>query len=130
MYIKFINRSVSSSAKFGPFFRNVYGLGRATILRLCRQLGINYSTKFESVSYSKRKLIEVIFARKPLGLDLSRTVQNRISDKIRLGGFAGLRLSQNLPSRGQRTKTNARTSKKGSKKKAKTFVATIKGKKN
>jgi len=117
MYIKFINRSVDSASKIGPFFSNLYGIGRPTISRFCRQLGFSYSSKFESISYSKRRLIEVILARKPLGLDLSRAVQNKISDKIRLNGFAGLRLSQNLPSRGQRTKTNARTAKKGSKKK-------------
>lgn len=81
-------------------------------MRICRQLGISYSSTLSTLSSSKKDYIETYFSSKPVGLDLQRLVQNNVSNKIRFGGYNGLRLSQNLPSRGQRSKTNAQTCKK------------------
>jgi small subunit ribosomal protein S13 len=47
--------------------------------------------------------------------DLRRQVQSSIKNLIDLGTYKGLRHKRNLPVRGQRTKTNART-RKGPKK--------------
>ncbi len=81
-------------------------------MRICRQLGVSYTSPISEVPSTKREYIENHFRHRPLGIDLQRRVQNRVSDKIRFGGYSGLRLSQGLPSRGQRSKTNAQTSKK------------------
>ena len=112
MPIKFINRSVWSTQKIGKFLASIYGISRATSIKICRQLGVSYTTTIYDVPSTKREYIENYFRNKPLGIDLQRRVQNRVSDKIRFGGYSGLRLSQGLPSRGQRSKTNAQTSKK------------------
>ena len=81
-------------------------------MKICRQLGVSYTASIGEVPSTKREYIENYFRSKPLGIDLQRRVQNKVSDKIRFGGYSGLRLSQGLPSRGQRSKTNAQTSKK------------------
>jgi small subunit ribosomal protein S13 len=47
--------------------------------------------------------------------DLRREVQMNIKRLIEIGSFRGLRHRRNLPVRGQRTKTNARTRKGGKK---------------
>ena len=112
MTLKFINRSVFPSERIGRFLSSIFGISRCRSMRICRQLGIIYSTAIAEVPLSKREYIETHFRGKPLGIDLQRTVQNKISDKIRHGGYNGLRLSQGLPSRGQRSKTNAQTTKK------------------
>jgi small subunit ribosomal protein S13 len=112
MPIKFINRSVISTQKVGKFISSIYGISRYTTMRFCRQLGISYSSSIQDIPVAKRGYIEAYFLSKPLGIDLQRRVQNKVSDKIRFGGYSGLRLGQGLPSRGQRSKTNAQTCKK------------------
>ena len=47
--------------------------------------------------------------------DLRREVSMNIKRLIEIGSFRGLRHRRNLPVRGQRTKTNARTRKGGKK---------------
>jgi len=110
--MKFINRSVLPTEKLGKFLTSTFGIGKLTTIRVCRQLGLQYNSKLGALVDSKIRYIELVFSKFVLGLDLQRKVQNCISDKVRLGGFSGLRLSQGLPSRGQRTKTNAQTCKK------------------
>jgi small subunit ribosomal protein S13 len=112
MVIKFINRSVISHEKLGKFLSSIYGVSRTSSMKICKQLGVSYSIRIDQVSFDKLGFIETYFGKKLLALDLQRQVQTKLADKIRLGGYAGLRLSQNLPSRGQRTKTNAQTCKK------------------
>jgi small subunit ribosomal protein S13 len=112
MPIKFINRSVLSTQKLGKFLSSIFGISRSTTMRICRQLGVPYTTSIQDVPSTKREYIENYFKPRPLGIDLQRRVQNKVSDKIRFGGYSGVRLSQGLPSRGQRSKTNAQTCKK------------------
>lgn len=112
MPLKFINRSVLSTQKMGKFLSSIFGISRNTSMRVCRQLGVSYTTSIQDVPHTKREYIENYFRPRPLGIDLQRRVQNKVSDKIRFGGYSGLRLSQGLPSRGQRSKTNAQTCKK------------------
>jgi len=110
--MKFINRSVLPTQKIGKFISSIFGISRGQSMRVCRQLGIFYTTQIQNVLPAKRQYIENYYFKKSLGIDLQRRVQNKVSDKIRIGGYTGLRLSQGLPSRGQRSKTNAQTSKK------------------
>lgn len=118
--IAFLNRSVSATQKIGKFISSLYGISCKSSIRICRQIGVFYSDTFEQISPDKRLYIESYLSTLVLGLDLQRLVQNRVTDKVRVGGHTGLRISQNLPSRGQRTKTNAQTVKRkrpGAKKK-------------
>jgi small subunit ribosomal protein S13 len=109
--MKFINRSVLPTQKIGKFLSSIFGISRYQSIRVCRQLGVFYTMHIQNVLPAKRQYIENYYFKKSLGIDLQRRVQNKISDKIRIGGYSGLRLSQGLPSRGQRSKTNAQTSK-------------------
>jgi small subunit ribosomal protein S13 len=107
--IAFLNRSVSATQKIGKFISSLYGISCKSSVRICRQIGVFYSDTFEQISVDKRLYVESYLSTLTLGLDLQRLVQNRVTDKVRAGGHTGLRISQNLPSRGQRTKTNAQT---------------------
>jgi small subunit ribosomal protein S13 len=112
MQIKFFNRSVSNTDKIGRFLSSNYGLSRSSAVRICRQIGLLYSDTFDILSSSKKDFLESFLSSIFLGIDLQRFVQNKITDKIRQAGYTGLRISQNLPSRGQRTKTNSQTVKR------------------
>lgn len=112
MIIKFIGRSLVGREKIGPFIDSIFGIGFKTAYRLLKHIGISYNASLDTIQQSKLSYVESCFSNYTLGLDLQRYTQNRLSDKIRLGGHAGLRLSQGLPARGQRTKTNAITCKR------------------
>ena len=112
MCIHFLNRSVKLESKVGKFLSSFYGISRSTSIRICRQLGISYCETFASLPFGKRVYLEKSLSQYTLGLDLLRISENFISDKIQSAGYDGLRISQSLPSRGQRSKTNAQTVKR------------------
>lgn len=108
----FISRHVTDQTKIGPMLVSVYGIGMRSAFRICLFLGLGYSQSVFKVGEEKLAFIEDFFAQIPLDSDLQRIVEASITSKFKSGSFAGLRLSQGLPARGQRTKTNAMTSKR------------------
>ena len=94
----------------------LYGIGRKTALEICEKAGISPSKKTaELTELEVRKIREILEAEYKVEGDLRREVQMNIKRLIEIGSYRGLRHRRNLPVRGQRTKTNART-RKGTKK--------------
>ncbi len=89
----------------------VYGIGRTTAKRICASVGINETDKMGSLSEEKVDEIRNEIAKLSVEGDLRREVSMSIKRLMDLGCFRGLRHRRNLPLRGQRTKTNARTRK-------------------
>jgi small subunit ribosomal protein S13 len=114
MAIKFIYRSVTNAKlqKVGTILSKVYGISRCTSIRICRQMGISFALRLAQIPFAKKLHIEAYFRNKVIDQSLKRIVRNNINNKIRSGSYKGLRISQHLPARGQRSKTNAQTSKK------------------
>jgi small subunit ribosomal protein S13 len=90
----------------------IYGVGRATADVILEKAGVGASIRTDQLTdeqvSSIRKTIEAEF--KVEG-DLRREVQMNIKRLMDLGCYRGLRHRRNLPVRGQRTHTNARTRK-------------------
>ena len=94
----------------------IYGVGRATALRICEKAGLPPERKVEDLSDADVKsLRDTIEAGFKVEGDARREVQQSIKRLMDLGCFRGLRHRKGLPVRGQRTHTNART-RKGPKK--------------
>ncbi|MFH1283927.1 MAG: 30S ribosomal protein S13 [bacterium] len=88
----------------------VYGIGRFTSGKILSELGINPDTRVKNLTESEvNKLNSVITREFKVEGDLRREVQQNIRRFIDIGSYRGLRHRRNLPARGQRTKTNART---------------------
>ena len=83
----------------------VFGVGRPTARRICAEVGIGEMTKISELDDSAS-----VGEREVEG-DLRREVSMNIKRLMDLGCYRGLRHRRNLPVRGQRTKTNARTRK-------------------
>lgn len=88
----------------------IYGIGRTRSQKILAQLGIDLSTKVKDLTEEEasnlRRLIQEEGEvegdlRKRVGLDIKRLME--------IGCFRGTRHKRNLPCRGQRTHTNART---------------------
>jgi small subunit ribosomal protein S13 len=110
--ITFLGRHITQAVKLGPFLDSIYGLGKNSSKKICKFMGLAYSSNILSIDPEKIVYLQHYFSNAKLEADLRRLVGENVQFKLKLQSYSGLRLSQGLPSRGQRTKTNARTSKK------------------
>lgn len=89
----------------------IYGIGRPMSRKIIAKAGIDPNIRAEALSTAQvAKLVEVVDDYKVEG-DLRKEVSMNIKRLIDLGAYRGLRHKANLPVRGQRTHTNARTRK-------------------
>jgi small subunit ribosomal protein S13 len=94
----------------------IYGIGQPTALKICGALGLSPDTKVRDLTEDEvAKLRDFIDANEQVEGDLRRERTQAIKRLSEIGAYRGLRHRRNLPVRGQRTKTNART-RKGPKK--------------
>jgi small subunit ribosomal protein S13 len=94
----------------------IFGIGRTRSKELLTATGISPDLRSKDLSDEDlAKLREHIENHFKVEGDLRREVAADIRRKIEIGCYEGLRHRRNLPVRGQRTKTNART-RKGPKK--------------
>jgi small subunit ribosomal protein S13 len=89
----------------------VYGIGRTTAKAICAATGIAESTKIANLTEEQLDALRAEVGKYQVEGDLRREVSMNIKRLMDLGCFRGIRHRRNLPVRGQRTKTNARTRK-------------------
>lgn|SRR3990167_2583348 len=90
---------------------SIYGIGRSTSLKLCQKVGINPASKIAQLTEQELEVLRTEITKLTVEGDLRRIVTMNIKRLMDLGCYRGLRHRRGLPSRGQRTKTNARTRK-------------------
>ncbi|MCS6907426.1 MAG: 30S ribosomal protein S13 [Anaerolineales bacterium] len=90
----------------------IYGIGRSRAKEILQATQINPDTRVKDLTDAEVTLLRDYIAQhyKVEG-DLRREVQMNIKRLIEIGCYRGLRHRRNLPVRGQRTRTNARTRK-------------------
>ncbi len=90
----------------------VFGIGLPTSQKLLAQANVNPDTRVRDLTEEQvNRLREIIDRRYKVEGDLRREVAMNIKRLQEIGSYRGLRHRRNLPVRGQRTKTNARTRK-------------------
>lgn len=94
---------------------SIYGIGRSRSQSICLKVGIDGHMKLNQLSEKYLDKIRDEIAKYIIEGELRREVTLNIKRLIDLGTYRGLRHRRNLPVRGQRTRTNART-RKGPKK--------------
>lgn len=88
----------------------IYGIGRPSALRILADTGVQIGVRVKDLTETDvNKLNSYIQQNIKVEGDLRREVQGNIKHLIEIGSYKGLRHRRNLPVRGQRTKTNART---------------------
>lgn len=94
----------------------IYGIGRTRARQTLRATGVSPALRVRDLTEDQvTALREYIGQNYAVEGDLRREVQMSIKRLIEIGCYRGLRHRRNLPARGQRTRTNART-RKGPKK--------------
>ncbi len=89
----------------------VFGIGRQTAKSICAQTAVNETTKIGELDDSELDKLRAAVGEYEVEGDLRRNVSICVKRLMDLGCYRGLRHRRNLPVRGQRTKTNARTRK-------------------
>ncbi len=94
----------------------LYGIGPSRSRQILASTKVNPDIRVKDLTESDLSLLRDFIAKNyKVEGDLRREVQMNIKRLIEIGCYRGLRHRRNLPARGQRTRTNART-RKGPKK--------------
>lgn len=90
----------------------IYGIGRSSARRILSDAQVNPDTKSDVISDEELvRIRQVIDAAYKVEGDLRREITSAIKRLMDIGSYRGVRHRRNLPVRGQRTHTNARTRK-------------------
>lgn len=89
----------------------IYGVGRTSAKQLCAATAVSEDVKVGDLSEDQLDALRSEVSKLSVEGDLRREVSMNIKRLLDLGCYRGLRHRRNLPLRGQRTKTNARTRK-------------------
>ncbi len=94
----------------------IYGIGLPTSQKILAQARVNPDTRIKDLTEAEVNVLrEMVEKQHAVEGDLRREVSLNIKRLTEIGAYRGLRHRRSLPTRGQRTRTNART-RKGPKK--------------
>jgi small subunit ribosomal protein S13 len=94
----------------------IFGIGRSSSNDILAKAEVSPDTRVRDLSETEVTRLRAVIEREyRVEGDLRREVNMNIKRLMEIGSYRGLRHRRNLPVRGQRTKTNART-KRGPKK--------------
>ena len=90
----------------------IYGIGNPRAARILEQANVDGNKKIQDLSEEEvNRIRQVIEGEGMVEGDLRKEVSMNIKRLIEIGSYRGYRHRRNLPVRGQRTHTNARTRK-------------------
>ena len=90
----------------------IYGIGRSRSNAILKEAGVHPDTRVRELSEDQLgRIRSVIEGQGDVEGDLRKRVQMDIKRLMDIGCYRGLRHRRGLPTRGQRTHTNARTRK-------------------
>ena len=90
----------------------IYGIGLTSSNRILSEAGVDPNTRVKDLTDDEVKNIAAVIAEtQVVEGDLRREIAMNIKGLQEIGCYRGIRHRKNLPVRGQKTKTNARTRK-------------------
>ena len=89
----------------------IYGIGRKLGADLVAEAQIDPATRVKNLTEAEVNKISTLISTREIRVegDLRRDIQANVRRMIDIGSYRGFRHRRNLPCRGQRTRTNART---------------------
>ena len=93
---------------------SIYGIGWAAAGKILEESDVDPSTRVHALTEDEiNRLRTIVESKYRVEGDLRREIQLDIKRLMDIGSYRGLRHRRNLPVRGQRTSTNARTRRGG-----------------
>lgn len=87
----------------------LFGIGRGNVGAVLRKAEIDPAKRVKTLSEEEQKRIQKALETYKIEGDLRVEIQGNIRRLKEIGSYRGSRHSKNLPARGQRTRSNART---------------------
>ena len=87
----------------------LYGVGRNNVVDILKKASVDSSKRVSALSEDEQKRIQKILEGYKIEGDLRAEVFSNIKRLKEVSSYRGLRHIRNLPVRGQRTRSNART---------------------
>ena len=89
----------------------IYGIGLTLSREVLKKAGVNPDVRVRDLTEDDVAKLRNVLADYKVEGDLRREVSLNIKRLVEIGSYRGIRHREGLPTRGQRTKTNARTCK-------------------
>ena len=107
------NKTISDSKSILYSLTILYGINEFQSKKICKNIGINPQITLNKLKNNHVNRI-VNYINKNLKIEqlLKKSKNERLNELVEIKSNRGIRQSQGLPVRGQRTHTNAKTSKK------------------
>lgn len=87
----------------------IYGIGRGNVIEILKKVSVEASKRVHTLTEDEQKKIQKVLEEHKLEGDLRAEVGGNIKRLKEIGSYRGVRHTRNLPVRGQRTRSNART---------------------
>ncbi len=101
---------VPGNKHIGISLRYIYGIGPTLSQKIVTQAGVSPNVKTDTLTEDEiNRLREIIDREHKVEGELRKEISSNIKRLIEIGSYRGSRHRHNLPVRGQRTRTNART---------------------
>lgn len=92
----------------------IYGIGKTNSFIICKKLGFSQNLRIKDLS--NEQVLQMGKVIDGLGLQLASELKKlkslKIKNLVNVKSYRGLRINRGLPVRGQRTHTNAKTSRR------------------
>ena len=113
---KLLGTDIPNNKHINVSLTYLYGIGPATADKICAMAGIDPMLKAGDLTDANiTAILQILQEHYMVEGDLRRQIAQNIRRLTAINCYRGIRHKRNLPVRGQRTKTNART-RKGTKK--------------
>ena len=114
--VRILGNNLSNKKKIYIALTSIYGIGISTSKRILNQLNIDPETKVTDLTESNISALRDTLETEEFKLegDLKRLISLNIKRLIDINSVRGRRHLKGLPVRGQRTRTNSRTSRRQS----------------
>ena len=102
--------NIADNKRVQVSLQGIYGVGQTQAKDVTTKAGIEGNPKVKDLTETDLSRIrEILDREKKVEGDLRRELNMNIRRLIDIGSYRGMRHRRNLPVRGQRTRTNART---------------------
>jgi small subunit ribosomal protein S13 len=108
---RFAGVDIPNNKQVGISLTYIYGIGRTTAKKVCEAAGVDTTIRVKDLTEAQETAIRQEIDKIKTEGDLRREVSLNIKRLMEIGSYRGIRHRRNLPVRGQRTRTNARTRK-------------------
>jgi len=107
--MRFLGNNIPDEKRIDIALTYLYGIGRSNVQPILKAAKIDASIRTKNLTEEDVKRITKVLEEYKLEGDLRTEVNGNIRLLKDMGAYRGTRHAKNLPSRGQRTRSNART---------------------